>query len=106
MAWKKGPLPPDTWHWGGVVLVGEEGYGFYFADFRGDHILIIPGQKRVEASDVAWYDNNLELPDIPKPEGPQPLIRKGFDAYTPENVFGHPVTPRGSEKGPPNIGAS
>jgi hypothetical protein len=60
MAWKPGPLPKDTYHWGGVVLVGQEGTGF--ADFHGDHVLLCPGGRRVEPDEVALYDNSLELP--------------------------------------------
>jgi hypothetical protein len=74
MAWKKGPLPPGTYNWGGVVPV--EGYcsgpakaaaGFYFADFRGD-TAVIPAagpdapEIILKAYEVAWYDNSLELP--------------------------------------------
>lgn len=65
MAWKRGPLPPDTWHWGGVVPVGHEGGGFYFADFQGDHVVIMDGSaepRRLKADEVAWYDNCLDLP--------------------------------------------
>lgn len=69
MAWKQGPLPPGTYYWGGVVPVGEEkSYGgFYFADFHGDHVLLPMltdekgDQRRLEADQVAWYDNSLEL---------------------------------------------
>lgn len=64
--WRKGPLPPDTWHWGGVVPVGSDPKdGFYFADFRGDHAMIINGDagwERVEAFDVAYFNNCLCMP--------------------------------------------
>lgn len=62
--WRKGPLPPDTYNWGGVVPVGEESpYGFYFADFRGDHVILEDGKNtRLEADQVAWFNNCLELP--------------------------------------------
>jgi hypothetical protein len=63
MAWKKGPLPADTYNWGGVVPVGEEkGFGFYFADFCGDHVKICPDGRVLKADEVALYDNSLELP--------------------------------------------
>lgn len=62
MAWKQGPLPPGTYNWGGVVPVGEGGGGFYFADFCGDHVKIVPGDKVLQAHEVALYDNGLELP--------------------------------------------
>ena len=66
MAWKPGPLPANTWHWGGVVLKSEPSTGFYFADFCGDHVKIQDStfrfDRRVEAHDVALYDNGLELP--------------------------------------------
>jgi hypothetical protein len=67
VAWKRGPLPPGTYNWGGVVPAGENtGGGFYFADFCGDHVVCGPGDagpcRRLEAHEVAWYDNGLELP--------------------------------------------
>ena len=66
MAWKTGPLPPDTYGWGGVVLVGQKGSGFYFADFCGDHVKTIPGDteywRRVAPHEIALYDNSLEAP--------------------------------------------
>jgi hypothetical protein len=66
MAWKRGPLPPGTYNWGGVVPAGEDtGYGFYFADFRGDHVVMLPGdpqERTLKPHEVAWYDNGLELP--------------------------------------------
>ncbi len=62
MAWKRGPLPPDTFQWGGVVPTDHDGSGFYFADFHGDHVCICPGDRTLKADEVAWYDNSLELP--------------------------------------------
>jgi len=60
--WKKGPMPKETWLWGGVVPVGESvGGGFFFADFHGDHVLTHTG-RRIEAADVAWYNNSIGLP--------------------------------------------
>ena len=61
-----GPLPKDTWNWGGVILRGESVSGFLFADFCGDHVKV-QGEdgtfsKRVEANDIGWYNNCLELP--------------------------------------------
>jgi len=58
--WKKGPLPPNTWHWGGVV-VHPGGSGFRFADFHGDHVLLTDG-TRVEPHEVAFYNNALTYP--------------------------------------------
>lgn len=58
-AWKKGPLPADTYYWGGVVLDGMTS-GFYFADFCGDHVRI--DGTRHEAVEVVWYNNCLQLP--------------------------------------------
>lgn len=62
--WKKGPLPANTYNWGGVVPVGENIKGFYFADFSGDFVtIIVSGQSRVlKADEVAWYNNSLDLP--------------------------------------------
>jgi hypothetical protein len=63
MAWKKGPLPPDTWNYGGVVPVGETlAGGFYFADFCGDHVNICPGDRVLQAHEVALYSNVLQPP--------------------------------------------
>ncbi len=62
MAWKKGPLPPDTYNWGGVTIVGEGAYGFYFADFCGDHVETYPERRTLKADEVAWYDNSLVEP--------------------------------------------
>jgi hypothetical protein len=61
MAWKQGPLPADTWGWGGVTLK-DTGMGFYFADFKGDHVTICPGERDVKADEVVMYDNSLTLP--------------------------------------------
>ena len=61
MAWKPGPLPPDTWFWGGVVPKGEKS-GFYFADFCDDHVKTCPGGDIIKAADVEWYDNDIRLP--------------------------------------------
>lgn len=69
MAWRRGPLPPNTYQWGGVVPVGADTCGgFYFADFCGDHVLINDGE-RVEPDQVAWYDNSLTLPPDAPPTG-------------------------------------
>jgi hypothetical protein len=67
MAWKRGPLPHGTYNFGGVVTAEAAGSGgFYFADFRGDHAVIIGKagrmDERAEAGDVLAYDNGLELP--------------------------------------------
>ncbi len=66
MSWKKGPLPPDTYQWGGVVPTDHKGSGFYFADFHGDHVQCFSGKdskgRRLNADEVAWYNNALELP--------------------------------------------
>jgi hypothetical protein len=61
MSWKKGPLPKDTFNWGGVVPVGLDS-GFYFADFWGDHVIVVPTGKRLEPHEVAYYNNCLTEP--------------------------------------------
>lgn len=61
MPWKKGPMPAGTFNWGGVVTKDCPKGGFYFADFRGDHVLLNDG-RRIEAADVVLYDNELEVP--------------------------------------------
>lgn len=60
--WRQGPLPPHTWNWGGVVLQGQAHRSFYFADFWGDHVIIYPSGKRVEADEVVMYNNSLVQP--------------------------------------------
>ncbi len=59
--WRKGPLPPDTYFWGGAVPFDHEGDGFYFADFGGDHVTLDTGRV-LKAHEVAWYNNDLGLP--------------------------------------------
>jgi hypothetical protein len=65
MAWKRGPLPKGTYHWGGVVPKGVSN-GFYFADFKGDSVdvLYTDGSmpRTLNPDEVEWYDNALELP--------------------------------------------
>jgi hypothetical protein len=67
--WHKGPLPPNTYNWGGVVAVGDEGkMGFMFADFGGDKVTLVgTGSGRrsdtvLRPDEVAWYNNSLTLP--------------------------------------------
>ncbi len=63
MAWKTGPMPKDTWNWGAVVKKGDSpSVGFFFADFCGDHVLLCPSGERVEAADIAQYNNSIDLP--------------------------------------------
>jgi hypothetical protein len=73
MGWKKGPLPPDTYYWGGVVPTDlAPGSGFYFADFHGDHVKVDVLEKdggyyrrtirTLKPDEVAWYNNALDLP--------------------------------------------
>lgn len=60
--WQHGPLPTNTYGWGGVVPMELEKPGFYFADFCGDHVIICPGGKRLEADQVYMYNNSLDMP--------------------------------------------
>jgi hypothetical protein len=66
MAWNKGPLPPGTYLWGGVVPINHKGSGFFFADFRGDHVVVNPGdpqyERKITAEEVRWWNNGLDLP--------------------------------------------
>lgn len=74
MAWNRGPLPPNTWNWGGVCKVGEDpSNGFEFADFQGDKVALVPSGEILKPDDVGWYDNSLELP----PHCPKTASRKG-----------------------------
>jgi hypothetical protein len=70
MAWKKGPLPPETYGWGGVVPADHKGAGFFFADFRGDSVSISHAGRLLRPNEVAWYDNCLTLP----PEKGEPHV--------------------------------
>lgn len=67
--WQKGPLPPNTYMWGGVVPTDHKGSGFFFADFCGDTVKIFAGKgtgsghsRVLKADEVAWYNNCLDLP--------------------------------------------
>lgn len=62
--WKKGPMPAGTWRWGGVVLKGQNGQGFYFADFRGDHVKLIHDGRIVKPEEIALYNNSLAPPSM------------------------------------------
>lgn len=62
--WKKGPMPKNTWMWGAITTTPESS-GFYFADFKGDHVIIYGGSKdgkKVLAKDITYYNNSLTLP--------------------------------------------
>jgi hypothetical protein len=65
MAWNNGPLPPNTWGWGGVTTYDTES-GFYFADFCGDHVLTVPDGRKLQPHEVKQFDNSLTLPITPK----------------------------------------
>lgn len=58
MAWKQGPLPKDTWGWGGVVPVGQSGSGFFFADFKGDRVRrsLVEAMTRVDGNHKCWQE--------------------------------------------------
>jgi hypothetical protein len=58
--WKRGPMPPDTWWWGAVVIKDET--TFHFADFHGDHVILQPSNRRIEAKDILLYNNSIHLP--------------------------------------------
>ena len=77
MSWKKGPLPPDTWNWGAVVPTdGSAHPGFFFADFKGDHVVVIGSAYEegliLEPDQIAWYNNSIDLP----PSSPDKGIKK------------------------------
>jgi hypothetical protein len=75
--WKPGPLPPDTYGWGGVVPVGEKlGGGFYYADFKGDHVTVYPtddSEYDLKPDRVAQYNNAIQtLPPADDTEKAEP----------------------------------
>lgn len=65
--WHKGPLPADTWGYGGVVLAEMPEQTFLFADFRGDHALLVNTEsgkdgKRLDPAEILAYNNAIQLP--------------------------------------------
>lgn len=106
--WKEGPMPRDTWGWGGVVLKKYAEYdGFYFADFRGDHAVLVhldgAGDERVEADDVAAYNNLLTLPRGMRGVGtpPQDMPVSEFRQYAVnfiDDALGHSWFVRGETR--------
>lgn len=69
--WNKGPLPPDTWGWGAVVLKGDNPQGikpnytgFRFADFCGDHVKLVglEYEPTAKPEDILAWNNSLTLP--------------------------------------------
>jgi hypothetical protein len=66
MAWKKGPLPKNTYGWGGVVPTDMTGVGFYMADFCGDKVKIVGNgdSRTLSADEVRYYDNSITLPPL------------------------------------------
>lgn len=72
--WTKGPLPANTWNWGGVCKVGlNPSDGFYFADFKGDSVELVPSGEILKADEVGWFCNCLVLPGYFGGVGPQRL---------------------------------
>ena len=73
-SWQRGPIPENTWQWGGVVIKGESEFGFYFADFCGTYVAVQrepksgreiagkPGWSRYGPNEIAWWNNTLSLP--------------------------------------------
>lgn len=62
--WHAGPVPAGTYEWGAVVLQDQEGAGFYFADFKGDHLTIYRGDNKVEVKpwEVKFWNNGIKHP--------------------------------------------
>lgn len=68
--WKFGPLPADTYHYGAIVLVGEDAKGFEFAEFKGDYALIKDsaghyGVKQIKRDQIAYFNNSIVFPFAP-----------------------------------------
>ncbi len=66
--WKKGPLPKDTYGWGGVVPFDFDGEGFFFADFAGDEVVVIGvkdekgecgPERTLKPHEVKWFNNAI-----------------------------------------------
>lgn len=99
--WKEGPMPPNTWGWGGIVRKGEEDYnGFFFADFQGDHVTIFPGGDVVQADAIAAYNNCLTLPrgmqGASTPTTPEEFRR--FALALIDNALGYGLFVRGESR--------
>jgi hypothetical protein len=66
--WKQGPLPPDTYYWGGVVRSGDDPkMGFYFAGFNGDHAVITKPDgttEKLTPHQVGWFNDCLRPPQF------------------------------------------
>lgn len=60
--WRHGPMPPDTWNWGGVILSGQDPRGFHFADFCGDYVRLVPDGRIVKPEEIGYYNNSIHLP--------------------------------------------
>lgn len=66
--WHQGPLPANTYQFGGIVLKGlDPNRGFHFADFRGDHVMVVTSSgdlKRHEANEIGYWNNSITIPVI------------------------------------------
>lgn len=66
--WRKGPLPKNTYGWGGIVTKDCPDGFFLYADFCGDYAMTFTTEKghlttqRVEAADILLWDNALTEP--------------------------------------------
>lgn len=63
--WKQGPMPKDTWYWGGVVtkeLAESNSQGFFLCGFNGDHAVLVHNNQAVPAEEIVFYNNSIELP--------------------------------------------
>ncbi len=61
--WLDGPVPQGTFYWGAVVLKDMPPHSFYFADFRGDHVMVLTDKwTRTELADIVKYTNCINVP--------------------------------------------
>jgi hypothetical protein len=65
--WVKGPMKPGTWGFGGVVMKDHSIHGgFYFADFRGSHVIALSSDGRTQKillpDEVGYYNATLHPP--------------------------------------------
>ena len=62
MAWRRGPVPPDTWFYGAIVRVGSA--ELEFAAFEDTRVVAMPSGEVVSPESVAWYDNSIDPPPV------------------------------------------
>ena len=125
--WREGPLPANTYGWGGIVTKECPKGIFLYADFCGDYAMIYDSEKghlitrRVEACDILLWDNPLTEPptdlleEVLQRAGDEPIGECGVPSgeglgicRKPKGHEGHhqwtPTDEQGSEDGSCSVG--